>query len=253
MSIPVSCHILNGDALQNQFPAELPGTQIVARECLVDGDVSGETLADFWANRARFICSCGEELTREDYHRKTVAEFQKIAAIPPEAEIYLWFEDDLFCLVNLWFVNFLLKHYQKPNSLFWVRPPAHNQYGFGGLTAKELITAFENRLPIRSPGKFARLWQHFQSGDSDGLLQAAKTLQGEFPFLMPAVRAYLESLPAGGNPGRPARVIGEILDELPEADFATVFREFSRRESIYGFGDLQVQRLFDAVRRNRKT
>jgi hypothetical protein len=29
--------------------------------------------------------------------------------------------------------------------------------------------------------------------------------------------------------------------------FGTVFQEFCKRESIYGFGDLQVKRIFDEV------
>jgi hypothetical protein len=43
-------HILNGDALKGQFPSEIPGQLIVARECLVDGDVSGESLSEFFRN-----------------------------------------------------------------------------------------------------------------------------------------------------------------------------------------------------------
>ncbi|MGA1465893.1 MAG: hypothetical protein ACO363_09195, partial [Balneolaceae bacterium] len=36
-----------------------------------------------------------------------------------------------------------------------------------------------------------------------------------------------------------------------QVNFGAVFREFQRREAIYGFGDLQVKRLFDAVMEGR--
>lgn len=34
-------HILNGDALKSQFPEQILGEKIIARECLVDGSVEG--------------------------------------------------------------------------------------------------------------------------------------------------------------------------------------------------------------------
>ncbi len=35
-------HILNGDSLKEQFPENIQGDIIVARECLVDGNVKGK-------------------------------------------------------------------------------------------------------------------------------------------------------------------------------------------------------------------
>ncbi|WP_211277476.1 hypothetical protein [Nonlabens spongiae] len=40
-------HILNGDALKEQFPKTIPGKIIVGRECLVDGPVQGDSLSAF--------------------------------------------------------------------------------------------------------------------------------------------------------------------------------------------------------------
>jgi len=37
------------------------------------------------------------------------------------------------------------------------------------------------------------------------------------------------------------------MKELETQDFGPVFREFTKRESIYGYGDLQVKRLFDEL------
>ena len=65
----------------------------------------------------------------------------------------------------------------------------------------------------------------------------------EFPFLTDVVTAHSERVPTNDSPGRPKKIIKEIIDELGTSDFSPVFREFSKRESIYGFGDLQVKRL----------
>jgi len=41
-------NILNGDSLRIQLPNTVSGEIIITRECLVDGDVSGETMEEFF-------------------------------------------------------------------------------------------------------------------------------------------------------------------------------------------------------------
>ena len=105
-------HILNGDSLKKQFPQDLTGEKIIIRECLIEGEIQGNSITDFFQCRAKFI-SNAYNTTEEKYFEKTVSEFQKIEKIPQEVEINTWFEDDLFCQVNFWFVCYLLDHSQK--------------------------------------------------------------------------------------------------------------------------------------------
>lgn len=53
------------------------------------------------------------------------------------------------------------------------------------------------------------------------------------------------------NAGRPIQSLITIMKELDTEEFGPVLREFNKRESIYGFGDLQVKRLFDEIINNR--
>src|SRR5688572_17147993 len=93
-------NILNGDSLAYSFPeAKIEGEIIVAREALVDGDLSGDNLNDFWRSRANYHGS-----TEDEYHNRVVSEFEKIIDTPGNSEFNLWFEYDLFCQVNMWFV-----------------------------------------------------------------------------------------------------------------------------------------------------
>jgi hypothetical protein len=41
------------------------------------------------------------------------------------------------------------------------------------------------------------------------------------------------------------------MEDLETDEFGPVFKEFNKRESIYGFGDLQVKRIFDEIKNNR--
>ncbi|WP_338814228.1 DUF1835 domain-containing protein [Bernardetia sp. Wsw4-3y2] len=248
---PQNYHILNGDSLKEQFPKSIQGKIIVAREALVDGNVEGESLEEFYETRATFISSHYAEYSKEDYFEKTVSEFEKIQAIPSEVDINLWFEDDLFCQVNFWFVVHLLNKNGQKNSIFLVRPKEHTQYGFGGLNESELISIYENRLSIgqNELNKIALLWEHYKNNDTEKLVQIAKELGENYAFMLPAIDAHLQRFPTSEEKlGRPKASLIQIMKDLKSEEFEPVFREFSKRESIYGFGDLQVQRLFDEVK-----
>ncbi|MEP5612809.1 MAG: DUF1835 domain-containing protein [Cyclobacteriaceae bacterium] len=183
-------HILNGDALKDQFPANsIAGEIFIARECLVDGDVSGETLPKLIESR---LASMHEMygVSREDYLQKTVSELGKINDIEG-GEVNLWFEDDLFCQVNFWFCCSLLN--EKSISAFLVRPSAPHRYGFGGMGRKDLLNAFETRklLTAEQVSQFAELWRAYQSKDVS-MSSVSNHLLDEFDFLKEAIQAQID-------------------------------------------------------------
>ncbi len=246
-NMPIQYHILNGDSLKEQFPEGLEGEIIITRECLVDGDVSGSHLDELFRTRAQFISNNYDGYSEEDYYNQTVSEFKKIAAIPADADINLWFEDDLFCQVNLWFTLSLLKQHHKNNPIFLIRPQEHNLYGFGALNTSELLTVYKNRSLLTDADQLAKLWTYYQHGQRDHLLNTAEALEAKYPFILAAVKAHLERMPIGGGLGRPQQTLIQILKELETEEFGPVFKEFGQRESIYGFGDLQVKRMLDEI------
>lgn len=242
-------HVLTGESLKEQFPKSLAGNILVARECLVDGELEASSLEELFVNRAKFISSVYENYTEADYLKKTVVEFEKIRKIPAEAEINLWFEDDLFCQVNLWFTIFVLTQNDRNYSTYLIRPKKGLEYNFSGMNESELITAFRERtkIEVSELEKFRNLWVCFQENNRQELLNLAEDLADKYYFLLPAIIANLERDPADGTLGRPQRTLIEIIDELQTDKFGLVFQEFCRRESIYGFGDLQVKRMFDEI------
>lgn len=242
-------HILNGDALAACLPlSDLPGKIIVAREALVDGDVQGADLETFFSTRARFIA---EEYGGEaDYFENVASEFRAVLRIPPGSEAALWFEEDLFCQVNLWFVSHLLNMRGLDGlQVSLVRPPAEHRYGFGGMGASALVTAFQARVDISGQvAGLAGLWTAYQSGDLAALREKSRPLAASFPFLEDAVEAHIDRFPEDGGPGRPERTLMAILDETGDPGFGPVFLEFWRREAVYGFGDTQVRRIYDRLK-----
>ena len=244
-------HILNGDALNDQFPKAVSGEIIVTRECLVEGSVKGDNLNELYTTRAKFLNDSYGECSEQDYHQKVVTEFQKVRNIPQGAEVNLWFEDDLFCQVNFWFMVHLMRLFDKHNSIFLVRPEKHSPYGFAGLTESMLISIYKNRLLLTQLDPLADLWKFYQNKDTEKLLETAGELGNKYPFILTAVQAHIERIPTEGNSGRPVRSLIQIMKDLETEEVGPVFREFNKREAIYGFGDLQVKRLLDEVKSNR--
>lgn len=245
-------HILNGDSLKEQLPEQITGEIIVMRECFVDGDVQSRDLEDLYEIRTNFINSNYSECSKNDYYKKVISEIQKMQKIPKGSQVNLWFEDDLFCQVNLWFVINLLNNNGTDYFLHLVRPTAGHEYSFGGMDRADFVTACRNRTEISLPDiqKFSKLWKFYQVNDYDKMLQIAGKLKKIYPFLIPAVEAHIARMPLNGSPGRPEKSIISIMNELQTNDFPLVFREFCKRERIYGFGDVQVKRLFEKIVKN---
>ncbi len=215
----------------------------MARECLVDGDVAGNTLEEVVLSRVKSMYEM-YGTSKEEYLQKVVPEFRKLANID-EGEVNLWFEDDLFCQVNFWFVCSLLV--AKSISVYLIRPTGSLQYGFAGYKPEELPELFRNRVLLSEPQikQFSQLWKAYQNNDPERLTELSKSLAQDFPFVAEAVQAQLSRFPYGN--GLPEHSLTEIMTELNSHDFGTVFKEFSKRHPIYGFGDLQVKRLFDQL------
>ena len=238
-------HILNGDALKERFPKEINGDIIVMRECLIEGDVSGETYKDFIAKRAKHI-SKTYEVSEEEYFRKVASEFEKLKQLPENVDINLWFEDDLFCQANLWFlINLLAKKHST--NLFLVRPKPHSPYSFAHLSNTELFEILDNRIQLKDIDDLSQLWKHYSSGNHKELLRFGENLKHTYAFISEAIKAHLDRLETKEHIGRPKQTIKDIILELNTTNFATVFREFQERAPIYGFGDLQVKRLYDEI------
>lgn len=242
-------HILNGDSLKTQLPSSLIGRKIVARLCLVDGDVKAESLEELFQVRASFIRNHYPDFSKEEYYSRTVSEINKIKNIPNDTIINLWFEDDLFCQVNFWFIIHFIKSYINNPILYLIRPKKGCEYSFGNMHPEELITSFSNRVNINDYdfNELSKLWRLYQQNDCDLMIQIAEKLKHNFLFLTPAINAHKDRLSNNKYLGRPIESLKKIIEELDLNEFGPVFQEFCKREAIYGFGDLQVKRMFDNI------
>lgn len=242
-------HILNGDCLADQLrQTKINQDFIVCRECLIDGNLYADNIADFWTIRANFIADTYKVSTKE-YFSKTISEFEKLNNLPDYSEICLWFENDLFCQTNMWFVLSLLSD-RSNLKLYRIFPVIENVMdnwkGFGIADAEKLELAYASkvRFKIKDIELGKQLWTAYQNGELSKLEELSKVHSDCFEYLEEVCQAHIDRFPLDKSLGRPDKVIKEII-ETKAKKFETVFTEFTKREGIYGFGDLQIRNIYD--------
>jgi hypothetical protein len=247
-------NILNGDSLAYSFPdAKIEGEIIVVREALIDGDLSGDNLNDFWRSRAKYHGS-----TEAEYKSSVTKEFEKIISAPDDSEFNLWFEYDLFCQVNMWFIISIINSLSIKKKVYAVytsyldRNDKQFWNGFGQANTSQLQVCFADRIPLTDNDlQFGQdLWAAYKRNNLEELIRLAKNQTPAFPYLQEIVKAHVERFPKDGTKGRPERILEEITKNI-STDFLQVFKEFWSRESIYGFGDIQLKKIYDKVMHNR--
>ncbi|HSF45461.1 MAG TPA: hypothetical protein VLA58_05600 [Chitinophagaceae bacterium] len=245
-------HILNGDSLAYSFSdAKIEGEIIVVREGLIEGDLTGNDLNGFWHSRAKIM-----GLDDTEYHNKVASEFERMLKAPDESEFNLWFEYDLFCQVNMWFVISIINGMSINRKVYAVytsyldRSNKHFWNGFGPANSVQLQECFTNRILLDHDHLQLghELWTSYKSNQFEELIRLAGNESFAYPYLDEVVQAHIDRFPPDGADGRPEKVIEDIVKNV-STDFHRVLEEFWNRESIYGFGDTQLKHLYDKVMR----
>lgn len=242
-------HILNGDALAEQFPIGINGVKIVLRECLVDGPVDADNLSDLYNIRSQYLTNTYGDIGI-NYKSDVEPEFAKILSIPKSASVYLWFERDLFCQVNCWFTCYLLEQHLGDNDVFFVLPTSDLEWGFGGMNSHELESAFINPIPVSGLEliELAKLWEAYQKTDILKMRELTNELS-RFEWIQKAVDVVIDLMVNN----TPNQILKALIDQFGSDNFEPVFQQFHKQVPIYGYGDLQVKRLFDEIVANQKT
>jgi len=142
-------HILNGDYLQDTLQAE---NALIVREMFVEGPIKADSWEAFFNKRADYLEKT-YSIPVDEYQKKSISEFKKMQQIANHSEVYLWFDYDLFCFVNLLFV-LQLRIKNKTLKLFLIRPLRKRSFriwnGFGQHTKGELMQAFSKKNALKS-------------------------------------------------------------------------------------------------------
>ena len=231
MNSPV-IHIINGDALEDQFPKDLPGEILVFRECLIEGPKKVVEFEAFFASRAVYLSDAYDPKIKESYSRELSVPLMKIVTDLKPSEIVLWFEEDLFCQTNFWFICYFLEDSGFGGKVSWAKPSGVAKYNFGLLSKEALTAVFEDRLPVNI-AKIALLWQAYSVNDSDKLLRLVAGIAGLSQYIIPAAIAYRDMNTSTIEKSRPYLSLLAITKTLKTTHFGKVFMVFCKKEAVY--------------------
>jgi Domain of unknown function (DUF1835) len=214
--------------------ADLRGEHTAFRDTLVVGPIPQ---SDWIETRARFLSeSYGEKLLR--VRNELLQQERTIDAAAAHDEVVLWFEHDLFCLVNfLYLLTRLASH--KRLSAVWSEQP------IGGRDEGELEALFQSRRVV-TPHMLAaaqRAWAAYASPDPLALNTLAGEEGSDFPFLRSGLALHAARFPStrnglGSIEARSLEIVANGAN-----DFVKIFDLFNTDEPRYGLGDAQLYRM----------
>ena len=240
-------HILNGSALRDQF--DLPCEAIlVLQECMIEGSVIGDDFDAVIANRKAFFSDV-YGISNDEYVDKSLREISKINTIPSGAVIHLWFEYDLFCQTNMWFIIWSLYKRNWSGTLYFVAPKPHTWQGFAALSSEQLIACLRQKRPLSADDIdiFCQLWIHYQQQDQVELIRLAPAIQHLVSPIEEVIQALIDCWVPPGQLNRPQKLLRQIVSEHPQVDLRTILTIFFAEEGIYGFGDTQIRRMLEEL------
>lgn len=239
-------NITNGDYLAEKLKqTTISGEIIICREALVAGPIQAETIDKLWDIRSGFISKnyFGE---KEDYYHKVVSEFEKIKNIPENSEVNLWFEDDLFCQVNMWFCLTLVPKWRniKIYRVFPKNSSENKWEEFSDSNDVDLQEAWKSKILFlqKDIDLGCDLWKAYQNNDRNKLKQFSRHESDCFHFLRDLIRVYQNV--------NPETFVRDLMHN-GTMNFNAVFEKFRNELGIFGFGDLKVKQFYDKILRER--
>jgi hypothetical protein len=239
-------HVLPGDAYLEAFRGtDLQGDLAVFRECLIEGELWGPSLPELWKTRENYLSTSYPE-SDKSYTRDVADEIEKLLVPGAGDEIYLWFEYELFCSVNYWFCLYLLR--DSFATVYRVSPTVRDEEtrwrGFGRLNSEDLLECWNDRVRLSAKDiqQGYELWQAFRTKNDARLGLLGSYGSEAFPYMkeVAAAAAEIET--------RPKDILTDISAHS-NAEFHEVFSEFAKRAGVYGFGDVQVKKLLDEIKK----
>ena len=251
-------HILNGDSTaQIMERSSIAGDVIVWREMLCEGPLQKEVGSDkFWTSRYSFF---ENELgiSRLEYYDKTISEIIKIEDIANYKEVVLWFEFDLFCQINLLALcTYLLKFYRKDVKFSLIctgKEDGKNALqSLSDYNPEDYQKLLANRITLsRNNLLFAvECWNLYVENDRKELEEFDFNKSLKFKYLQLAINQHLERFPKQNGLDQIDNKILELInfDPLTKKDLIRNLLLWQKKETVYGFGDLQYQLALEKLK-----
>jgi len=253
-----SLHITNGDfttqILQN---SDIKGEIITWREMLCEGKTIMEVGSeDFWKTRFDFLKS-SYKVTKKIFIDYTLKEYRNLCQQKQQDEIVLWFDNDLFCQVNLLAIVSWLKRYREGRKITLIQTDIQGKSKkpkeINNLTANQIKNVYNKRVELSKDDiEYADyIWQLYCS-DNPIRLETAHRFNPNSPFthLEKAIKAHLLRFPSIENGLN--HIENNILTTASEKTLKSkdaLVKDLLTNQKTYGFADSQYLSKIDSLKK----
>ncbi len=251
----VDLHILNGDAIAPLFEqADIPGEVFVWAEVLCEGRSGIDLISEeHWQYRQAYLQETYSFFEQEKFDSLKNG-FQALDLYNYK-NIFLWFEYDLFCQINMIALLAWLSTQNYKGQIRLICVGEHPDYdklvSLGELTPTQFTALLENPHQLKEADlqTAATLWTHWCSGQHDDLLETSLVLNQErFPYVKPALQAHLKRFPYDTTLlTEIENYLIQLIKEKPQSAKALVGQLLSR-DNYYGFGDVQYFNIIENLK-----
>jgi len=248
----MNLHILNGDVSHAIFKrTDISGSSCSWPEILCEGPPSLDLFsAEFMHKRYDFLRTRFNS-TKTEYNKKLSPVIDHISKLHKYSNIYLWFEYDLFCHVNLFALVHKIKSLLSENQhLYYICPVSDSTLiGLGELDSYDYIKLHREaeKLTSKQIEFLSSIWIAYNNDDPRHLLKFLEPNE-DFPHLKEVLLSHFRRFPSRDTGIDQLRL--RILKSIKENAFTSIKEVIGfqlKNQGYYGFGDLQYELLVNEL------
>jgi hypothetical protein len=244
--------VLSGDEAARVFAgAGVPGERLIWRDILVEGPVTADETPESLAARAAWLAE-RLGIDAAAYRRMVREQAAGLGAAREHDEVVLWFEQDLFCAVNLWWILDWFGRHAPALRLALVYPGTDDVKGLGAMTAAQLAELFTARQPVTDAtrGLGAQAWAAYAGADPLASAPLIADETASLPFVREAFRCHWGRFPSVANGLNELETAALAVLRRGPRRFGDLFRDVSAHPRVrrHGLGDVQFAACMRGLR-----
>lgn len=245
-------HITNGNALTDYLrELDFEDDILTWQEMLCEGPTIPAIASDAFFEIRRQFLQDYYNIEVDTYELKT--ELSKLDDVEKYAEIYLWFEYDLFCHINLLGVINLLHQKEINKPLYLVCSGRvegeKNLKGLAELSPKQLLEHYSKSVLLTQDDKdlAIALWRTY-CGKDHNILKPYIVRESNFKYLTNCLKAHLKRFPhqKSGLSVLEDNILRLVRDNDIKSKHHLLGYSLNY-QGYYGYGDTQHRRLIEKL------
>ncbi len=248
-------HITNGDMLTERMQdLSFEGDILTWREMLCEGPTASDVLShEFNSKRSAFL-EAAYDIPKGHYQDKFVKTLEDLDDLSNYDCVYLWFEFDLFCHINLIAaISWLRQRGYRNTMLLVCSGRVKGEDGLKGLselTNGQLKSHFENAITLlKTDIQLAQeLWEIYNSANH-AIFKEYVSKPSSFPYLSNCLSAHLKRFPSTHNGLNllETHILNLIHQHrVKSAHHLTGYA--LQYQGYYGFGDSQIKHIINRLK-----